>query len=309
MNDVFGTVIDWYSKNRDNLPEMYRTVKIPKRNGKLRTLEIPNPILDSFQHNLLKGLSYCATCSPYASAYEKGRSIRRVAYRHANKKLLLKLDIKDFFGHITVDLIKNKVFNYEKGDILAELCCCNGHLPQGACTSPIISNLVMKDFDDELGAFCSKRNITFSRYSDDMIFSGDFNPGMVIKKVREMLREMGMQINDEKTIIAGRGSRQMVLGVVVNEKKQLSSEYRQKIRQEVYYCSKYGVEDHIIKSDAKKYMIRDKKNQILRVDTTRYLRSLMGKINYALYINPDDLKMVEYRESVDALWKNCASKQ
>lgn len=167
----------------------------------------------------------------------------------------------------------------------------------------------MKEFDDELGTFCRNCRIRFDRYSDDMIFSGDFNPGMIIRKVRTMLQEMGMELNNEKTVIAGRGSRQMVLGIVVNEKIQLSSDYRRKLRQEVYYCSKYGVENHIIKSNAEKYIIRDKKNGILRVNTTGYLMSLRGKINYALYINPDDLKMVEYRESVDALWKNCASKQ
>lgn len=309
MNYAFETVIDWYSKNRDKISEMYQIVKIPKRNGKLRTLEIPNPLLDSFQHTLLKSLSYSAKCSPYASAYEKGKSIKLVAYLHADKKLLLKLDIKDFFGHITVDLIKNKVFNYETGDILAELCCCNGHLPQGACTSPIISNLVMKDFDDELGKFCTDRNITFSRYSDDMIFSGDFNPGLIIRKVRELLRKLDMEINDEKTVIAGRGSRQMVLGVVVNEKMQLSSDYRRKIRQEVYYCSKYGVKNHIVKSNSEKYIIRDEKNKILWINTTGYLRALMGKVKYALYINPQDLKMSEYYETVHRLWRNCTLNQ
>ncbi len=308
MNYGFKAIIDWYSRNRDKIPEMYRIVKIPKRNGKLRTLEIPNPLIASYQRILQKGLSYTADCSIFAEAYQEGKSIKNIAYWHTNKKILLKLDIKDFFGHITVDLIKNKVFNYETGEIPAELCCYKGHLPQGACTSPIISNLVMKDFDDELGTFCSEHNIIFSRYSDDMIFSGDFNPGMVIKKVREMLREMGMEINDEKTIIAGRGSRQMVLGVVVNEKMQLSSEYRRKIRQKVYYCSKYGVENHIIKSNVKKYIIKDEKDKILWVNTTGYLRSLMGKINYALYINPNDLNMAKYREIVSDLRNNCASK-
>ncbi len=309
MNYGFEAITEWHSQNRDKITEMYRIVKIPKRNGKLRTLEIPNPLIDSFQRILQKGLYYSADCSIFAEAYQKGKRIKNIAYWHANKKLLLKLDIKDFFGHITVDLIKSKVFNYETGDTLAELCCCNGHLPQGACTSPIISNLVMKDFDDELGTFCSKHNITFSRYSDDMIFSGDFNPGMIIKKVKGMLREMGMEINDEKTVIAGRGSRQMVLGVVVNEKIQLSSDYRRKIRQAVYYCSKYGVENHIIKSNAEKYIIRDEKNEILQVNTTGYIRSLVGKINYALYINPNDLNMAKYYETVHQLWRNCTLNQ
>ena len=117
-----------------------------------------------------------------------------------------------------------------------------------------------------------------------------------------MLRELNMEINDEKTVIAGRGSQQMVLGVVVNEKMQLSSDYRRKIRKEIYYCSKYGVEDHIIASNTEKYIIRDEKHKILWVNTIGYLRSLIGKINYALYINPNDLNMVKYRDIISSLW-------
>ena len=302
MDYRIKNITNWYLKNRKNIQKMYLSVKIPKKNGKLRTLEIPNPIIDSCQRIIKKYLSEVLTCSSFAAAYQKGKNMKNVAYEHADKKLLLKLDIKDFFGNITVDLIKDKVFDCEEGDVLAELCCCNGHLPQGACTSPIISNLVMRDFDNELGQFCMKYSINYSRYSDDMIFSGDFNPGMVIRKVRELLHEMNMQINAEKTVIAGKGSRQMVLGIVVNEKVQLSSEYRRKIRQEVYYCSKYGVVNHILKSNVEKFIFRDAENNVLSVNAIGYMRALMGKINYALYVNPDDLKMKEAKKTIHGLW-------
>lgn len=296
-------VIDWYNKNKEEIPKMYSVVKIPKRNGKLRTLEIPDPILSSMQRVIKDELLTRKICSKYAEAYQKRIRIRTVANKHRYKQLLLKLDIKDFFGHITVDLIKRKVFGSDE-ESLAELCCCNGHLPQGACTSPVISNLVMRDFDNELGEFCRERSIRYSRYSDDLIFSGDFNPGLIIRKAKEMLRSLGMEINNEKTVIASCGSQQKVLGVVVNEKLQLPSEYRRKIRQEVFYCNKYGVLNHILKSNAEKYIVRDEKNDVLYVDTKGYLRALVGKIKYALHINPNDLKMAKYYETVQSLLKS-----
>jgi retron-type reverse transcriptase len=289
---------EWYCQNKNKIPEMYRIAKIPKRNGKYRTLEIPNYVIASFQNVIKDYLNYGTECSQYAEAYQKGKGMKFAICKHINQKLLLKLDIKDFFGSITTELIKNKVFIQKTEYFMAELCCCNGHLPQGACTSPIISNLVMKEFDDELGQFCTERGINFGRYSDDMIFSGDFNPGIIIRKVKEMLHKMGMELNTEKTVIAGPGSRQMVLGVVVNEKMQLSSESRRKIRKSVYYCNKYGVSSHIVASNEEKYIQRNDEDEIISVDTTGYIRSLMGKILYALYINPQDAKMVEYCETM-----------
>lgn len=307
MKHLLKNVIGGYSETKNKIVRTYHTVKIPKRNGKLRTLEIPNCTLSIYQHIIKKYLSESQPCSCYAQAYQKGKKIKNIAQIHTNKKLILKLDIKDFFGHITPDLIKSKLLDCEEGDVLTEICCYNGHLPQGACTSPVISNLVMKDFDNELGDFCLKYNINFSRYSDDMIFSGNFNPGMIIKKVKEMLRILNMELNNKKIIIAGRGSRQMVLGIIVNDKMQLSSDYRRKIRQEVYYCKKYGVSNHILKSNTEKYIKRNTENNIIFIDSIGYIRSLSAKISYALHINPDDSKMAEYRKIICSLWSDLES--
>lgn len=292
----------WLYENKDQIPNMYRTVKIPKKNGKLRMLEIPTALLNHCQCDIKEHLENMANCSCYAEAYQKGKSLKNIVNKHINQKILLKLDIKNFFGSITPELVTRNVFPDKTENYMTELCCCNGHLPQGACTSPIISNLVMKNFDDELGKFCEEHRINYSRYSDDMIFSGNFNPGMIIRKVKEMLKKLGMKLNNEKTIVAGRSSRQMVLGVIVNEKMQLPCEYRRQIRQEVYYCSKYGVTNHIVASNKEKYIERDQNNGIVFVDAFRYVRSLLGKISYALYINPQDSKMVNYYNTINSLF-------
>ena len=95
-----------------------------------------------------------------------------------------------------------------------------------------------------------------------------------------------------------------MLGVVVNEKAQLPSEYRRKIRQEVYYCNKYGARDHILRRNIEKYIKKSADGkEILSVDTKSYLRSLMGKISYAMHIDPTNKEMKAYFNAVKNLQK------
>ena len=128
---------------------------------------------------------------------------------------------------------------------MTNLCCFREALPQGAPTSPTISNLVMASFDESMGGWCEERQISYTRYCDDMTFSGEFDPGMVIRKVSAYLEQMGMVLNRKKTRVYTRGSRQEVTGLTVNERVQVPRFYRKKLRQEWYYCKKYGVKEHI----------------------------------------------------------------
>lgn len=292
---------EWYENHKDEISKMYRIQSIPKRDGSYRTLEIPDAVIAKCQKIIKNHLEKTGICSPYAAAYQKKKSMRESAVMHVGQKLVLKLDIEDFFGSITEELVKAKVFPIAMGDALTGLCCYRGHLPQGACTSPIISNLVMYDFDMELGDFCMNHGILFCRYSDDMIFSGDFNPSAVIRKVKELLAKMGMKLNHQKISLSSKGSRQMVLGIVVNQKPQLGAEYRRKIRQAVYHCEKHGVANHIVKSKEETYIKRGQNGKIISVDMDGYLKSLLGKIHYALHINPNDRKMMQYCETAETL--------
>lgn len=109
----------------------------------------------------------------------------------------------------------------------------------------MISNIIMRDFDDTVGRWCDARSISYTRYCDDMTFSGDFDSREVIDLVRKELRKMGLFLNDKKTIRVMRGQRQSVTGIVVNEGMSVPSAYRKKLRQEVYYCRRFGVEEHL----------------------------------------------------------------
>ena len=85
--------------------------------------------------------------------------------------------------------------------LLTHLCIYNNHLSQGSPTSAYISNLVMKEFDEYIGDYCENNNISYTRYSDDLTFSGNFNPSTVIKIVRKALLKLNLEINENKTCI------------------------------------------------------------------------------------------------------------
>jgi retron-type reverse transcriptase len=150
----------------------------------------------------------------------------------------------------------------------------------------------MRPFDEYMKQWCEKQGISYSRYCDDMTFSGDFLPGPVIRKVTGFLNAMGFSLNEEKTKILSCNGRQAVTGIVVNEKVQASPDYRRKLRQEVYYCLKFGVRSHL-KMTGRKAEDPDA--------VQRYLFSLLGKIRYLLFINPEDLWFQEAREKITEL--------
>lgn len=181
----------------NNIEKNYKIYKIKKRNGKYRTIYEPNSILKQIQKQILINILNNKSISKYAQAYHKGIQLKDNAIFHINKEIILKLDIENFFENISFLDIYNSCFPIEYfpksvGMILTYLCTYNNHLTQGSPTSPYISNLVMKEFDEELGNWCNLRNISYTRYSDDMTFSGQFNPSELIVKVRKMLYKLGL---------------------------------------------------------------------------------------------------------------------
>ena len=146
----------------------------------------------------------------------------------------------------------------------------------------------MKEFDEELGNWCNLRNISYTRYSDDMTFSGQFNPSELIVKVRKMLYKLGLSLNNDKIRIIHKSSRQNVTGIVVNEKMQVNIKYRNKIRQEIYYIKKFGLSSHLKKCD-------------INIKPKKYLNGLYGRILYVLQINENDKEFMKYKQFLEKL--------
>lgn len=277
----------------NNIENNYKIHKIKKRNGKIRTIYEPNPLLKQIQKRILTNILNHKTISKYAKAYHQGISLRDNATPHINKEVILKLDIKNFFENITFLDIYYSCFSIEYfpksvGMILTYLCTYEDHLIQGTPTSPYISNLVMKEFDEEIGSYCELKGISYTRYSDDMTFSGKFNPGEIIRKVRKGLYQLGLELNNDKTHIIHQSSCQSITGIVVNKKAQVSSKYRNKIRQEIHYINKFGLISHMEKKEM------DRK-------PTKYLDILYGKILYVLQVNENDIEFKKYKIILEKL--------
>lgn len=275
----------------------YRTFYIEKKNGKLREINEPLPSLKEIQNWILKEILYLVKVSPYAKAYINGKSVKDNARFHRKQKKVLTIDIKDFFPSITfkrvLNVFKNIGYRKNVAVMLANLCCLDGKLPQGAPTSPILSNIVASSLDYKIVKYIETEKIRYTRYADDLTFSGDFNEGELIKNIERIANREGFKINEQKTRVRRRNQRQEVTGVVVNEKMQICRKIRHKIRSEVYYINKYGLDSHL------EYTQNDKKN---------YLYYLIGLTSYALFINPKDEKLKEYVEILSALIKQTKNK-
>lgn len=255
----------------------YHPVVISKKSGGRRKLLVPDALLRTIQRNLLHHVLEEFQISEFACAYKKGTSIVDNARPHVGAKLVLKLDIQDFFDQITWILVYQNAFpgtHFPPAirKMLTEFCCVRDRLPQGAPTSPTVSNLVMRPFDVHMGEWCREREIRYTRYCDDLTFSGVFAPEEVIRKVRGFLQVYGFELNRKKTRVLGRGNAQSVTGIVVNEKAQVSRAYRRKLRQEVYLFDRYGIKtEEGPKNDEKER------------------RRLLGKMRYVLSVNPEDV--------------------
>lgn len=274
----------------NNIKPNYKIYKISKNNGKYRTIYEPNPLLKHIQRKILINILNNKSISKYAKAYHKGISLLDNAQPHINKKIILKLDIKNFFESISFLDVYDSCFNIEwfpksVGMLLTYLCTYDDHLTQGSPTSAYISNLVMKDFDETIGFWCNLKQITYTRYSDDMTFSGNFNPSEVISKVRKLLYKLGLELNNSKIHIINRNSSQIITGIVVNEKAQVCSKYRKEIRKEIYYINKFGLYSHLKKCN-------------INIKPEKYLKKLYGKILYVLQIDNDNIEFLKYKKLI-----------
>jgi retron-type reverse transcriptase len=257
----------------NNIDKHYHNAFIPKSDGTKRKLSVPDLILKMVQRSIVDNILAYYPVSKYAKAYAFGTNVQMNAKPHVGKKKILKLDIEGFFDNIIYSRVKDVVFYKEKFSepiriLLSMLCYHRDSLPQGAPTSPAITNIIMYEFDEKIGSYCKEKGIAFTRYCDDMTFSGDFNEKEIINLVKSELRKMGLFLKNRKTVVIPNSKRQTVTGIVVNEKINLKKEYKKKIRQEMYYIKKYGLDEHLRKMGV--------------VDKQLYLNSLKGRVAFVL---------------------------
>lgn len=242
------------------IEKAYETFEIDKKNGTKRRIASPNRHLKSVQRSLLNLLDNRLVeiidikkrKRNVSHAFQKDRSIITNAKIHRNKKFVLNIDLEDFFGSIHYGRVvgffeKNNDFKVprEVAVTIARIVCYEGALPQGAPTSPIISNLICKILDLRLITLAKKYKSDYSRYADDLSFSSnsrDFyeRRDELITELTSEITRAGFKINIEKTRFQNSESRQEVTGLIVNHKLSVPREYYKNTRAMAYSLYKNG---------------------------------------------------------------------
>jgi RNA-directed DNA polymerase from retron ec67 len=250
---------------------LYTTFTIPKKNGGERVIHAPKKELKFLQKKLADILWECYLESleskykdknfkiPVLShAFEKGKSIITNSQMHRNKKYILNIDLKNFFdsfnfGRVRGFFIKDRDFavSPEIATVIAQIACYQGKLPQGAPSSPIITNLITRILDYRIVKIAKKYRFTYSRYADDMTFSTnrELNSNKLratkelekfLTELEEVINSSGFEINSKKTRLSNNMKRQEVTGLVVNKKINVKREYIKNTRAMAFQLYKDG---------------------------------------------------------------------
>lgn len=241
----------------------YRAFNILKRNGATRNIKAPRPVLKMVQKRLAEELSSFYTPKSSSHGFQVDRSVKTNALSHVGKTFVFNIDLKDFFETIHFGRVKNlfmsKPINapHNVAVVMAQICCCDGKLAQGAPTSPIISNMICRKLDSQLQALARSKKCHYSRYADDITFSFTCSKRYLPKEIVEVSEDgfpvvgkelagiigvNGFCVNSEKTRLQGKHQRQVVTGLVVNKFPNLRREYIRKTNSMIHALRKYGAE-------------------------------------------------------------------
>ncbi|MGR8825150.1 retron Ec67 family RNA-directed DNA polymerase/endonuclease [Leuconostoc mesenteroides] len=227
----------------------YRQFEVIKKTGGIRKIDAPEQSLKHVQKRIAAKINDLlalekgdAPFVPLSQAYQKGHGIYTNALVHRNKKLVLNIDISDFFpslhfGRVAGFFMKNKNFllSKEVAVSIAQLTCHNGVLAQGSALSPVISNLIFQAVDQHILKVTRKYKLTYTRYADDMTFSTN-NFGFLneleefVKSIESQIKADGFSINWSKMRLSGPDVRQTVTGLSINKKVNVSKQYYKNTR-------------------------------------------------------------------------------
>lgn len=250
-----------YIKGISNL---YTSFEIPKKSGGIRNINAPLEELKVIQSRLAS-LLYKQKVekrenNKVSHAFEKNKSIITNAKIHRNKRFILNIDLEDFFesfhfGRVRGFFLKNNDFllSEEVATVIAQISCYEGKLPQGAPSSPVITNLICEILDHRILKVAKKFRLNYTRYADDLTFSTNDKKFFDLQeefynKISKELFRAGFKINEKKTRLQFRDSRQVVTGLVVNKKINVNRNYYKETRamaNRLYKQGKFEINDKV----------------------------------------------------------------
>jgi len=221
------------------VPTGYQEFAIAKRSGGRREIAAPIEPLKALQRTILRRLLTRLRSHPAATGFERGHSIVTNAAAHAGAAVVVRMDLRDFFPNTSArrveDFFRRIGWDAESAALLTKLCTHKGALPQGAPTSPRLSNLVNTAMDARLAALAGSVGGVYTRYADDMTFSFDAtarsDTAAIIRSTKPIVREYGYKLHQGKKLrIRRRHQCQLVTGLVVNERPALPRATRRLLR-------------------------------------------------------------------------------
>ena len=235
----------------------YREFGIPKKSGGQRIICAPCPKLRSLQSGLADVLTGRYFISASAHGFAPGRSVVTNASPHVGHNYVFNTDIRDFFPSITgrrvLGALERRGIPRDTALFIRDICCFEAApdgdlpdlvLPQGAPSSPVLSNLVCAPMDRRLEGLARRFALTYTRYADDITFSGSrnvFAPGSEFRaELDRILSDSGFVRNEAKTRLQKRGDRQEVTGLTVCEKVNVSRAYVKNLRAAIFQMEMYG---------------------------------------------------------------------
>lgn len=305
----------------------YKEFDIPKRSGGLRRIRAPRPELKRLQRNCAFLLENCVQEinevndfeDRIAHGFKRGRSIFSNAKVHRNKKWVFNLDLENFFGAINFGRVRgyfikdrNFCLHPDVATLLAKIACFDNSLPQGSPCSPVISNLIGHLLDVQLAQIAGRTGCRYTRYADDLTFSSSkpsfpseiavldditSDSWAVGSNVSRLISRAGFAVNDKKTRMQYRNSRQEVTGLVVNKKVNVKCEYRRAVRAMVHHLFTTGQFFYV------RYVDDDKgvrtKTQLL--GTTKQLHGMLGFIDLVDRYNKERTPELNKSKNTSAL--------
>lgn len=230
---------------------------IPKKSGGQRKISAPVKELKAIQTAVNLLLQSLFVPSGYAMGFVVGKSIRDNALVHVGQTCIFNTDLENFFPSITKRMVRNALHR-ELGaslggndviNMICRLCTVPNSegievLPQGAPTSPVLSNIVLKSFDEEMSGLSERMGCRYSRYADDITFSHSkairrMSPFWV-QEIRKVIARHGLTINEKKTRTFVPGIRREVTGVVVSDCINVPRPYVKQLRTLLHLWKKYG---------------------------------------------------------------------
>lgn len=250
-----------HENHADKAVQHYHYSLRTKVSGSVRIIEAPKQHLKAVQRQILHGILDKVPTHANAFGFAKGRNCLLAANRHVGEQCVVRFDLKDFFPSIGAGrifgLFRCLGYPYAVARLLTALCtsttpsrvvACLGipdtqhyrkpHLPQGSPASPALANLAVFTLDRRLSGLARRLNVNYSRYADDLSFSGDADCARVLlRAVPQVVEEEGFRLNGSKTRIMSRTSRQVVTGIVVNERINIDRRTYDEVKAVIHACA------------------------------------------------------------------------